>query len=445
MWLYNLGISLYAGGIRLAALLARKSPAVERRPTEIYSNVWRPPSVPSDRIVWVHAASLGEFEQARPIIERLRAEHPEYKILLTFFSPSGYEIRKNYEGADYVFYLPADTPSNARRFLDIVHPEIAIFIKYEFWINLLSELRRRKVRSYIVSAIFRRNSVFFRPYGAMWRQALETFDTLFVQNVESKRLLSEIGFDNVVVAGDTRFDRVAQIAAAAQRVETIERFRGGGRLFVAGSTWGPDEEILLPLVNANPDVKFVIAPHEMDEGRIAHLMRNAKGGAVRYTQCDAATRFDDVQVLVLDTMGMLSSVYGSATWAYVGGGFGVGIPIRSKQRPSACRSPSAPITANSRRRATWYRSAALCRCARPANWRRGSRRCATTRRRSVVPAARPRITPRATRALRASSCAAFSIHNGSARFPDGLSGQKSPLPQLLRQGVPCSNGTRFYR
>ena len=144
---------------------------------------------PSDRIVWVHAASLGEFEQARPIIERLRAEHPEYKILLTFFSPSGYEIRKNYEGADYVFYLPADTPSNARRFLDIVHPEIAIFIKYEFWINLLSELRRRKVRSYIVSAIFRRNSVFFRPYGAMWRQALETFDTLFVQNVESKRLL----------------------------------------------------------------------------------------------------------------------------------------------------------------------------------------------------------------------------------------------------------------
>ena len=280
---------------------------------------------PSDRIVWVHAASLGEFEQARPIIERLRAEHPEYKILLTFFSPSGYEIRKNYEGADYVFYLPADTPSNARRFLDIVHPEIAIFIKYEFWINLLSELRRRKVRSYIVSAIFSRNSVFFRPYGAMWRQALETFDTLFVQNVESKRLLSEIGFDNVVVAGDTRFDRVAQIAAAAQRVETIERFRGGGRLFVAGSTWGPDEEILLPLVNANPDVKFVIAPHEMDEGRIAHLMRDAKGGAVRYTQCDAATRFDDVQVLVLDTMGMLSSVYGSATWAYVGGGFGVGI------------------------------------------------------------------------------------------------------------------------
>ena len=208
MWLYNLGISLYAGGIRLAALWHGKARLWSEGRRNIFERM-EAAVRPSDRIVWVHAASLGEFEQARPIIERLRAEHPEYKILLTFFSPSGYEIRKNYEGADYVFYLPADTPSNARRFLDIVHPEIAIFIKYEFWINLLSELRRRKVRSYIVSAIFRRNSVFFRPYGAMWRQALETFDTLFVQNVESKRLLSEIGFDNVVVAGDTRFDRVA--------------------------------------------------------------------------------------------------------------------------------------------------------------------------------------------------------------------------------------------
>ena len=198
--------------------------------------------------------------------------------------------------------FPADTPSNARRFLDIVHPEIAIFIKYEFWINLLSELRRRKVRSYIVSAIFRRNSVFFRPYGAMWRQALETFDTLFVQNVESKRLLSEIGFDNVVVAGDTRFDRVAQIAAAAAGGDDRTLSWRRSSFSWPDRRGGPTREILLPLVNANPDVKFVIAPHEMDEG-YAHLMRNAKGGAVRYTQCDAATRFDDVQVLVLDTMG----------------------------------------------------------------------------------------------------------------------------------------------
>ena len=394
MWLYNLGISLYAGGIRLAARWHGKARLWSEGRRNLFARL-EAAVRPSDRIVWVHAASLGEFEQARPIIERLREEHPEFKILLTFFSPSGYEIRKNYEGADYVFYLPADTPSNARRFLDIVRPEIAIFIKYEFWINLLAELRRRKVRSYIVSAIFRRNSVFFRPYGAMWRQALETFDTLFVQNAESKRLLAEIGFDNVVVAGDTRFDRVAQIAAAAPRVERIERFRGDSRLFVAGSTWGPDEEILLPLVNANPRVKFVIAPHEMDEGRIARLLRETKGGAVRYTQCDDATCFDDVQVLVLDTMGMLSSVYGSAT--------------RSRRRPSVCPSLSAPTTRSSRRRATWCRSAAPCRCIRPMNWRRGSPRCATTRRRSAAPAARPRTTPPAIRAPRASSCAASSL------------------------------------
>ena len=191
MWLYNLGISLYAGGIRLAALWHGKARLWSEGRRNIFERM-EAAVRPSDRIVWVHAASLGEFEQARPIIERLRAEHPEYKILLTFFSPSGYEIRKNYEGADYVFYLPADTPSNARRFLDIVHPEIAIFIKYEFWINLLSELRRRKVRSYIVSVIFRRNSVFFRPYGGMWRQALESFDVMFVQNEESKKLLATL-------------------------------------------------------------------------------------------------------------------------------------------------------------------------------------------------------------------------------------------------------------
>ena len=324
MWIYDLAISLYAGLIRMVAPWHGKARLWSEGRRDIFRRL-RAAIAPSDRIVWVHAASLGEFEQGRPIIERLRHEHPEYKILLTFFSPSGYEIRKNYSGADYVFYLPADTPSNARRFLDAAHPEIAIFIKYEFWINLLTELRRRSVRSYIVSAIFRRNSVFFRPYGAMWRRALETFDTLFVQNVESKRLLSEIGFDNVVVAGDTRFDRVAEIAAAAKRVEIVERFRGNGRLFVAGSTWGPDEEILLPLINANPEVRFVVAPHEMDEGRIERLLHETKGGAVRYTQCDAAADFGKTQLLILDTVGILSSVYGSAAWAYIGGGFGIGI------------------------------------------------------------------------------------------------------------------------
>ena len=268
MWLYNFGLMLYALAIRLVSPRHPKAKLWIEGRKNLFERMARTID-PKARIVWIHVASLGEFEQGRPIIERLRKEFPEYKILLTFFSPSGYEIRKNYSGVDYIFYLPIDTPSNARRFLDIAHPEIAIFVKYEFWINLLTELRRRSVRTYIVSAIFRRNSIFFRPYGSIWRQALESFDTMFVQNEESKSLLSDLGFDNVVVAGDTRFDRVAEIAAAAKHIEIVDRFRGGQRLFVAGSTWGPDEELLIPLMNENPDVKFVVAPHEMDEGRIA--------------------------------------------------------------------------------------------------------------------------------------------------------------------------------
>lgn len=324
MWFYNFGLSLYAWVIRLASARHRKA----RLWTEGRKDLFRRMTEaidPDARIVWIHVASLGEFEQGRPIIERIRKSHPEYKILLTFFSPSGYEIRKDYKGVDYVFYLPIDTPRNARRFLDAAHPEIAIFVKYEFWLNLLRELRRRKIRTYIVSAIFRRNSVFFRPYGGMWRQALESFDTLFVQNEESKRLLAELGFDNVVVAGDTRFDRVAEIARAAKHIDVVERFKGDSRLFVAGSTWGPDEELLIRLMNENPEVKFVIAPHEMDEGRIVRLIAETRGGALRYTGCTSRTSYGRRQLLILDTVGLLASVYGYADWSYIGGGFGVGI------------------------------------------------------------------------------------------------------------------------
>ncbi len=324
MWIYNFGLTLYVWLIRLAAPKHPKARLWVEGRRELFKRMAQQID-PSARIVWVHAASLGEFEQGRPIIEKLRAEHPEYKILLTFFSPSGYEIRKNYEGADYIFYLPIDTPHNARRFLAIAHPEIAIFVKYEFWLNLLGELRRRKIRTYVVSAIFRRNSIFFKPYGGMWRQALEAFDAMFVQNEESKRLLAELGFDNVVAAGDTRFDRVAEIARAARKVEIIERFKGSERLFVAGSTWGPDEELLIRLLADNPTVKFVVAPHEMDETRIARLLAAAPGASIRYTQCIPETEYASKRLLVLDTVGLLSSVYGYATWSYIGGGFGVGI------------------------------------------------------------------------------------------------------------------------
>lgn len=324
MWFYNLGLILYAWAVRLAAFRHKKARLWIDGRKDLFHRM-REAIDPAARIIWIHVASLGEFEQGRPIIEKLRKTHPEYKLLLTFFSPSGYEIRKDYKGVDYLFYLPLDTPRNARRFLDIAHPEIAIFVKYEYWLNLLRELRRRKTRTFIVSAIFRRNSIFFRPYGGWWRQALETFEVLFVQNEESKELLASLGFDNVLVAGDTRFDRVAEIARAAKHIDVVERFKGDDRLFVAGSTWGPDEELLIRLMNDNPEVKFIIAPHEMDEGRIARLIEETRGGALRYTQCTPRTGYGSRQLLILDTVGLLSSVYGYATWSYIGGGFGVGI------------------------------------------------------------------------------------------------------------------------
>ena len=324
MWLYNIAIRLYGWIIRLAALKSRKAQFWVRGRKGIFDRM-REAINPADRIIWVHAASLGEFEQGRPLIEALRNEHPEYKILLTFFSPSGYEIRKNYAGADYIFYLPLDTPSNARRFLEIAHPEIAIFVKYEFWLNLLTELRRRQIRTFVVSAIFRRNSIFFRSYGKMWRKALETFELMFVQNEESKSLLAELGFANAEIAGDTRFDRVAEIARRAKQIPLIERFRAGDRLFIAGSTWGPDEELIIRLMNDNPSIRFVVAPHEMEEERITRLIDQTKGGGIRFTQCTEESDLKNKQLLVLDTMGMLSSVYGYASWGYIGGGFGVGI------------------------------------------------------------------------------------------------------------------------
>lgn len=322
MWLYNFCIAVYTALIHLAALFNKKARLwcdgrkgmVERMQREIGD---------AENIVWIHVSSLGEFEQGRPIVDYIRANYPEYKILLTFFSPSGYEMRKNYPNADYVFYIPADTRRRVRQFLDVAKPKVAIFVKNEFWLNMLAELRSRNIRTYIASAIFRRKSIFFHPIGGIWREALHTFKTLFVQDDRSKELLAGIGIENIVVAGDTRFDRVSAIAEEAKQVEVVEQFKGDKRLFVAGSTWGPDEEILLPLINENPDIKFVVAPHEMDESRIEHLVQEIKGGAVRYTQLPSD--FTDKQVLVLDTVGLLSRVYGSAEWAYIGGGFGSGI------------------------------------------------------------------------------------------------------------------------
>jgi 3-deoxy-D-manno-octulosonic-acid transferase len=323
MWLYNLSMSICLLLARILSPFTPKLRAMLVGRKGMFDKMQREID-PAERKVWIHVASLGDFEQGRPLVDYVHDHYPDYKIVLTFFSPSGYNVRKNYPKADYVYYIPIDIKRNTRKFLDIVQPEIAIFVKYEFWLNMLAELRKREIRTFIASAIFRRNSIFFKPYGWWWRDALHSFESIFVQDENSKTLLAELGVENVVVAGDTRFDRVIAIADKAEKVAEVEQFKGDARLFVAGSTWGDDEEILLPLINSNPDIKFVIAPHEMDESRIERLLREVKGGAVRYTQLSGVNLADN-QVLVLDTIGLLSRVYGSAEWAYIGGGFGVGI------------------------------------------------------------------------------------------------------------------------
>ncbi len=314
---------LYTVAIGVASLWVQKAKLWRDGRKDIFRRMAQT-IAPSDRILWIHASSVGEFEQGRPLIESVREQHPEYKILLTFFSPSGYELRKNYEGADYIFYLPVDTPGNARRFLKAAHPEVAIFVKYEFWLNMLFELRRQRVDTYIISAIFRKDSIFFRWYGVLWRRALESFKVIFVQNRESKEYLSEIGVSSVVVAGDTRFDRVAKIAQEVKTNEIIERFKGASPILVAGSTWPADEELLSRIIERNGGVKFVVAPHEITPARIAEL-ETRFSSSVRYTQITSESSLEECQVLILDTIGHLSSIYRYASWAFIGGGFGVGI------------------------------------------------------------------------------------------------------------------------
>lgn len=323
-FIYNTGIALYDWGIAIASLWSTKARLLRNGRRGLLSHIAA--HVQHDkRVVWVHAASLGEFEQGRPIIEQIRATIPDCKIVLTFFSPSGYEIRKGYDGADHIFYLPSDRPKSVKQFLDIVHPDIAIFIKYEFWLNYLYELRQRNIDTYLVSAIFRRGSIFFRPWGGAWREALRHYKRVFVQNDDSARLIAEIGVTDAIVAGDTRFDRVSAIARSARQLPIIESFKGDSKLFVAGSTWDKDEELLISLMNNNPDIRFVIAPHEIEDRRIEHLMSAIRGGARRYTESTPNDDFSSTQLLVLDTIGLLSSTYRYAHWAYIGGGFGHGI------------------------------------------------------------------------------------------------------------------------
>lgn len=293
---------------------------------------------PNAKYIWFHAASLGEFEQGRPLIEKIKKEYPNYKILLTFFSPSGYEVRKNYEQADIVTYLPIDTVANAQRFLRIVRPVMAFFIKYEFWYNYLHILRHRNIPVYSVSSIFRPNQIFFRPYGRQYAAVLKCFSHFFVQNDLSKSLLAKIGINNVTVVGDTRFDRVLQIKDNSKKLPLVDKFIGNQdvklangvtnslhRVFVAGSSWLPDEEIFIKYFNEHNDWKLIIAPHVIADTHLRQILQLLKGKkVVLYTEA-TETNVADADVLVINCFGLLSSIYHYGDVAYVGGGFGAGI------------------------------------------------------------------------------------------------------------------------
>ena len=281
---------------------------------------------PEARYIWFHAASLGEFEQGRPLIEHLRETHPEYKILLTFFSPSGYEVRKNYEEADIICYLPLDTIRNARRFLRAVKPVMAFFIKYEFWYNYLHILQHRGVPTYSVSSIFRPDQIFFQWYGRQYGRVLKCFTHFFVQNMESKALLAKLGITDVDVVGDTRFDRVLQIKEASKQLPIVEQFTAHAqKVFVAGSSWLPDEEIFIKYFDVHKDWKLIIAPHVISDEHLSQIFELLKGRrVVRYTEA-TEENVKDAEVLIIDCFGLLSSIYHYGTVSYVGGGFGVGI------------------------------------------------------------------------------------------------------------------------
>jgi len=279
-----------------------------------------------DRYLWFHCASLGEFEQGRPVIEEVKKHFSEYKIVLTFFSPSGYEIRKNYTGADIISYLPIDTKSNAKTFLHILKPEKAFFIKYEFWYFYINELKSQNIPLYIFSAIFRKNQQFFSntPWGKWYRKTLFLFEHLFVQNETSARLLKNIGVSNISVSGDTRFDRVAAIAKAAKKIPLVEKFKNNKLLIVAGSTWKPDEELLAEFINQSSGIKFIIAPHEVTDSNINRIYQLLKKQAILFSKADKTT-IEKYNVLIIDSIGLLSSMYQYGSIAYIGGGFGIGI------------------------------------------------------------------------------------------------------------------------
>jgi 3-deoxy-D-manno-octulosonic-acid transferase len=321
IFLYNIGIALFRAGLSIASFFHPKAELFVTGRKNVFQELKQ--KVTGDPMIWIHCASLGEFEQGRPIIESLKKEIPFYKIILTFFSPSGYEVRKDYKYADIVTYLPIDTAGNAQRFMSIVKPAMAIFVKYEFWHHYASELRRGNVPLICISTIFRKEQLFFSPLGGFYRNVLKNFSHLFVQNNESVNLLRSIGITNVTLSGDTRFDRVQQLVRNNEPLPVAGKFKNNQKVFVVGSCWPEDIEVLAPFINERK-LKFILAPHEISEDQITAIEESLQVRSIRYSHA-VVTNPESFDVLIIDNVGMLSRLYAYGEFAFVGGAFGKGL------------------------------------------------------------------------------------------------------------------------
>jgi 3-deoxy-D-manno-octulosonic-acid transferase len=323
--LYDIGLKAYKTAIKLAAPFNGKARAMVQGREQEFERLGQAMQGNQSPVVWFHCASLGEFEQGRPVMEAFRGAFPAYKILLTFFSPSGYEVRKNYSGADYIHYLPLDSEENASRFVQLVKPRLAVFVKYEFWHYYLQQLQQQQIPVLSISAIFREDQIFFKPYGRFYRNILHRFTHIYTQNTASLELLRSINLQQASVAGDTRFDRVLQTAASVKILPLVEAFVQQQQVFVVGSSWPADIDVLKPLIRKyRHSIKFIIAPHEVNESSVSHVMQTVGEGAVRFSEAKQAD-VNQYNVLVIDNIGMLSSLYSYGTYAFIGGAFGKGL------------------------------------------------------------------------------------------------------------------------
>lgn len=327
-FLYNLLIHFVGFLLKFVALFNPKMKLFVDGRTDVFEQIKQKISS-VDKTIWFHAASLGEFEQGIPVMEKIKLKFPNHKIIVTFFSPSGFEVRKNNAIADLTIYLPLDTQQNAKQFLELIHPEMVFFIKYEYWPNYLNELKKRQLKTYLISGIFRKNQAFFKWYGGFYREALKTFDYFFVQNESSKKLLVSLGFHNVKISGDTRFDRVVSILERDNSLDFIAEFKNNTTTIVIGSSWPKDEEVLVNFINNSAEnVKFIIAPHNIKPEQILELQKSITKKSILFSELELSVRtgrdlsLREYDVFIINTIGLLTKIYSYADIAYVGGGFG---------------------------------------------------------------------------------------------------------------------------